>query len=66
LVEEVEEGALMRRHCLLVDFHGCLRLRRRNARPEERAGLLEEEGGAREWELRQAGGFGFGGKGGEG
>jgi hypothetical protein len=52
LVEEVEEGALVRRHCLLVDVHGCLRLRRRNARPEESeraSGDGTGKVGAREW-----------------
>ena len=41
MVEEVEEGALVRRHGLLVDVHGCLPLRRRSAKSEE----VESRGG---------------------
>jgi hypothetical protein len=38
LVEEVEEGALVRRHGLLVDVHGCRRRRRYGDGRREREG----------------------------
>lgn len=58
LVEEVEERALVRRHCLLVDVHGCCS----GDGTRDRRGGRERGAGSREWAGDCGGGFGFGGR----